>query len=291
MNLVFAAFTHGAALPILFPITWFGILNNFVTERFLLAYYYRAPPMFDNELNRQALLLLRLAPLSGLAMGYWYLGNRQIFFNEWALLEDAFGEMVGAKHYLFDYTKGPSHTLPILLALPCMLFFEQFLRLITLKLLPCIGCLRAPDEDEKAKADRVKANEDLGYFWECLSGIAQMRWYAQEHHFRKVLEIARLDDASLERLRTSKRKRKLIVNICDFDILKNERYSDSFLYTPLDRRFEADDSDIVARILLAQETGIRRAASGQKREETEEDKEQDVVNMLNTIKFDEKNTF
>jgi hypothetical protein len=34
MNFVFVAFTHGAAMPILFPIAGFGILNFYIVERF-----------------------------------------------------------------------------------------------------------------------------------------------------------------------------------------------------------------------------------------------------------------
>ena len=76
LNLVFVAFIHGIALPILFPIAFFGIFNNFVVERFLIARYYRAPPLYDNRLNNHALKGLLYAPLLMLANGYWVLGNR-----------------------------------------------------------------------------------------------------------------------------------------------------------------------------------------------------------------------
>ena len=45
------AFTHGVALPMLFPVALFGLVNNYFTERILLAYYYRQPPMLDNRIN------------------------------------------------------------------------------------------------------------------------------------------------------------------------------------------------------------------------------------------------
>ena len=264
MNLVFAAFTHGAALPILFPVTWFGILNNYFTERILLAYYYRTPPMFDNKLDRAALRLLRFAPIFGLLMSYWYLGNRQIFFNESGLLAEAFGEMLGIRHPVFPVFDKPDHTLILLLALLCialdlLLSFAgrgAGLWAIVRRLLPCCGCARGAAKIERAI--KFKTNEDLGNFFECLSGIQQMRWFAQEHYNRKFLGIKQLDDGALEKLRTSKQKKKMILNLCDFDIMKNERYTDSFLYTTLDRRFEADDSDIVARILLLNETMVKR---------------------------------
>ena len=40
MNLVFVSFFHGISLPILFPITLFGLINFYVTEKLLFAYYY-----------------------------------------------------------------------------------------------------------------------------------------------------------------------------------------------------------------------------------------------------------
>ena len=51
LNLVFICMTHCVALPILVPITFVGLLNNFVTERVLLARYYKHPPLIDNKLN------------------------------------------------------------------------------------------------------------------------------------------------------------------------------------------------------------------------------------------------
>ena len=76
INLVFSAFTHGIALPILWPICFFGIINNYFCERCLLAYYYKQPPMYDNRLNDRALNTLKFCPVIFLMMGYWYLGNR-----------------------------------------------------------------------------------------------------------------------------------------------------------------------------------------------------------------------
>jgi len=51
LNLVCTTFMHGIALPILFPITLFGIANKYFTETILFAYYFKAPPLYDNQLN------------------------------------------------------------------------------------------------------------------------------------------------------------------------------------------------------------------------------------------------
>ena len=41
LNQVFVCFTHGLALPLLFPITLFGMLNLYIVERLQFAYFYR----------------------------------------------------------------------------------------------------------------------------------------------------------------------------------------------------------------------------------------------------------
>ena len=71
LNVVFSTFTHGLALPILFPIAAFSMFNFYVCERYLFAYFYRKPPLFDNKMNERALTLLAYAPVFLLAFGYW----------------------------------------------------------------------------------------------------------------------------------------------------------------------------------------------------------------------------
>ena len=93
MVLTFCAFTHGIAFPILWPIAFFGLLNNFFVERIALAYYYRKPPLLDNKLNIKVLYILSYAPFYTLAFGYWTLGNRQMFFNEVSIKDYALGEI------------------------------------------------------------------------------------------------------------------------------------------------------------------------------------------------------
>jgi hypothetical protein len=75
LNTVFVTFMYGLALPILWPIAAFTFFNLFICDKFLLAYYFQKPPMYDNRLNNASLMLLRWAPLFLLFFGYWCLGN------------------------------------------------------------------------------------------------------------------------------------------------------------------------------------------------------------------------
>lgn len=108
LNLTFVALTHGPALPLLFPLALLGIFNNYFVERLCLAYYYKQPPMLDNSLNQQALNTLQQAPLLMLFFAYWYLGNRQMFFNETKPIMTANSEIDESMHSLFDYSDGPN---------------------------------------------------------------------------------------------------------------------------------------------------------------------------------------
>jgi len=121
MNITLVTLTHGVAMPMLFPIGLFAICNNYVTEKLLLAYYYRQPPMLDNRMNNRALTLLKYSPVLMLMYGFWYLGNRQIFFNEFTSVTENFGEVKDAKHRVFDFSKGPDHTVMILICVPFIL--------------------------------------------------------------------------------------------------------------------------------------------------------------------------
>lgn len=54
----------------------------YMVEKFALLYYYRKPPMYDDKLQKDAINLLRNAPVGMFILGYWALGNSAIFFNE-----------------------------------------------------------------------------------------------------------------------------------------------------------------------------------------------------------------
>lgn len=76
LNDVWVAFTHGIAIPALFPICLLSIFNMYVAEKTMFAYFYKQPPMFDNKLNKRTLNILKAAPIAMLLNTYWMLSNR-----------------------------------------------------------------------------------------------------------------------------------------------------------------------------------------------------------------------
>ena len=82
LTMVFVTFTHGCALPVLFPICWLGITILYLLETGLMAHFYVYPPTDDTFLSNKALSHLMFAPITMMFMAYWQLGNRQAFFSE-----------------------------------------------------------------------------------------------------------------------------------------------------------------------------------------------------------------
>lgn len=75
MTQVFVSFMYGLFIPVLFPIAALGIINMYVCEKFCLLYYYRKPPMYDDKLQKEALAILKNAPMFMFILGYWAMGN------------------------------------------------------------------------------------------------------------------------------------------------------------------------------------------------------------------------
>jgi hypothetical protein len=47
LKYVSVSLVYGYALPILFPITLVALINQYITDRLSLAYFYKKPPSYD----------------------------------------------------------------------------------------------------------------------------------------------------------------------------------------------------------------------------------------------------
>ena len=72
---------YGAVLPVLFSIALVNFISVYVLERFLVIYYFKEPPAYDETMTMLCILCSRFIVLAGLALSFWQLGNRQIFDN------------------------------------------------------------------------------------------------------------------------------------------------------------------------------------------------------------------
>ena len=71
----------GPAIPVLFPITLITLIVFYLVERFMLAYSYRKPPMYDESINKNTITLLSISPILYSISASWFFSNQQIFKN------------------------------------------------------------------------------------------------------------------------------------------------------------------------------------------------------------------
>ena len=76
MQHVCITFMYGMAIPVLFPITLVALINIYITDRLLLAYYFTQPEQVGLELHVNCMKNLKLAPFMMFIFGYWAMGNR-----------------------------------------------------------------------------------------------------------------------------------------------------------------------------------------------------------------------
>ena len=250
LNVSLVAFTHGTALPVLFPIALLAIFNHYWVERLCLAYLYKQPPFYDNRLSNQALQSLKLGPIFMMAFGYWYLGNRQMFFNEYSPIERANSAIQDPNHHIVDFSDGFSHPQLLLIAMILFIVKEQLISVVS-KAMNLLGIVNTK-KLEDILDDKISYDENLGLFWECLTGLDQKRWFTKEIHHRSQLHIQTMDSHQLEHLRTCKRGPKFIQNTCNYDILENIKYQSLFFYSTIDKQVGVLN-DVVAQFINAAE--------------------------------------
>jgi len=78
---LFITLALGMAFPIFYPIALFAITIQYIVERYTLAMFYRLPPKFSLDLTEQNGQVLSFGPLVGIILGFWMLGNKQMFSN------------------------------------------------------------------------------------------------------------------------------------------------------------------------------------------------------------------
>ena len=72
----------GQAFPIFYAISLFGIALHYVTERITLAKFYRMPQRHGAEVTLSNVKMLTFAPLIGLAVSLWQMGNPSMFNSD-----------------------------------------------------------------------------------------------------------------------------------------------------------------------------------------------------------------
>jgi hypothetical protein len=72
---IFMTVVFGFAFPLFYPICLFGVMIQYITERYTLAIWYRLPPKFSLDLTQLNVSVLIASPILAAAVGFWIFGN------------------------------------------------------------------------------------------------------------------------------------------------------------------------------------------------------------------------
>ena len=196
-----------------------------------------------------------------------------MFFNEIHTLSNA-SESKYSNHLMLDYSRGPDHTILVLLFVFIFVFQKHWFKVIQklsqkVKLIDKVENLGNfhQDHDDEEKHHHHKASmshfnddwefhghvdENIGSYWECLSGIDQKRWVARELHIQKKLNLKSLDNTNFGNLCNSTRQKKCISSICNYRMLENHEYANSMYFFHIQDRntdWKSEVSDVVYLLL------------------------------------------
>ena len=90
-------------------------------------------------------------------------------------------QIVDPSHYLFDYSRGVNGSFIMLIFL-LYFIFQKVMTQVLQKLTLLVRISRLPKNFDINWDYTAAMNENLGMYWECLSGLEQKRWYAKEIH-------------------------------------------------------------------------------------------------------------
>lgn len=75
-TILFIAIVIGPILPLLYPIGFIALVVQYITEKVSLDRFYRLPKKQDESLTIINIKMLMIAPMLGLSLSIWALGNR-----------------------------------------------------------------------------------------------------------------------------------------------------------------------------------------------------------------------
>lgn len=189
---------YGVGLPLLFPLTLFSIVLQYIIEKLLTVYYYRKSPMLDEKINHNAYTTLKWAVHVYTFTGYWMLSNKQIFGNDVTPINRK-DELEITNHSLFNIPY--DHAYPLLVC-AILILFTQLLQEVFI----IIGRLVFVKE----AVDDYLSYEELLPFPESLYEHDLDTAIAEEEHVRSRLGYSKLNEKLLSRLHAAKDQYKTL---------------------------------------------------------------------------------
>lgn len=174
----FVTMMYGVGMPILFPIACLNYFMLWCGERYWVAYTYQLPPSLDDKLTKNAMEVLRYAPLFFLFNGYWMLSNLQIFQGE-VQVRLTSDTLMNTGHTFSSIVSVNQSSPVIFIALMALFIFvmQKFFK----KSLKKYGF--------GFSASKIEVDEDLPNFFNAIKQSEKEWIYAEALHYKKFYNI------------------------------------------------------------------------------------------------------
>lgn len=73
--IIFNCLLFGPMLPLLYVTGLISLGIQYVVEKITLAYFYRKPPLFTDELTKSSIMIQHIAPILALMNTFWLFTN------------------------------------------------------------------------------------------------------------------------------------------------------------------------------------------------------------------------
>lgn len=169
---------------------------------------------------------MKWAPLGFFLLGYWCMGNKQMFNNSTVSIVYK-NDPIPTEHNGLPWNEdGPA--LVMFFFLVVYLIFACFLQNFVIYAKEK-GWMSSEFED-------IDVDEDLGNYFECIPNEHRKEWLTMETYNRNVLGVSTFGIGTLEEMRTTVGKGKTLTSIPTYNILSNPSYQTRFGFTPMQYR-------------------------------------------------------
>lgn len=196
MVVVFINMYFGVGLPLLFPLTLIAILFLYIFERLLTIYWYKKSAMINDRLNKNAIKTLKWAVHLYTFAGYWFLTNRQIFYDD---VEPK------ARRSDTDITNHTIYHIEIDRTFPLLIFsFGLLAYMIFYLVFSFVWSMIKSDTMNQY----LRSVEDLYSFYDSVDQHDLKTLILEEEHMRHRLGYPKISDNSLKQYKLSRLKRR-----------------------------------------------------------------------------------
>jgi len=222
-NVTFVTLMYGVGMPILFPVAILNYVIFWCLERYHMAYTYQLPPSLDDKLTKNAVSILKFAPILFLFNGYWMLSNRQMFEGVLNLRQSLDDVMVTGHDFSSIYKVNQ--------AIPALLIAVAVLIIFLLQ-----KCFKKQLKKWGFgfSKNKIQVDENLPYFFDAIK-LSEADWIVKENdYYDKTYRMPFISQELQDKCDNTKIAKKPIQGIHWYNLLSNPRYVQDFAYIPVD---------------------------------------------------------